>query len=184
MFRLNSKSGKVRLVTIVLIVIVLIVIEGIVIVNSKKNKANKSESPKENTSQSKKDDSSIETEEPEVVKAKAQIMRRYNFEELEDEVAEEFDIDENIIIQLSKNDEYKQYGISASDITVLEITAEHVKIARNAIRYDENGNEYTEELVEEIEYDKSFELLINSTQPGGNPATEARYSYYMRFEKK
>lgn len=181
MIKMNSKTGKVRLVTIVLIIIILVVIEGVIIVNNKKNKSNdkekNAEQPKENSV------SNEEENVPEEINAKAQILRRYNFEDIDDEIAEEFGIREEIIIHLSENDEYKQYGVSASDITILEITEDYVKISRDAIKYDTDGNQYTEEVVEEMEYDKSFELLIDATDPNGAVYEAARYSYYMKFVK-
>lgn len=122
-------------------------------------------------------------------------------------VVEEIIIRVGDIVKLSNKSEYKGCGSTANDIKILEINDNTVKISRDKIKYRftgeyagksvaeigiqkvytfEEGKEiekYTEEVIEEVEFDSHISISINESIPSGPECSLSRYGYYLKFVK-
>lgn len=111
-------------------------------------------------------------------------------------VVKEISIKNGDVINLEK--------YSGNEVEVIEVKANGVKISREAIRYmiTENSNiesedgekdilelddvaEYYETVIQELKYEETTAININSYHPlMGAPFTQPRYSYSIKFIKK
>ena len=88
---------------------------------------------------------------------------------------------------LSDNDEYKDCGVRPSDIKILEINDNNVKISREVIRYktDDKGkiSSYTEIVNDVVNYNEKVVMYVNSKEQMAPVCGQARYNYYLVFVK-
>ena len=119
----------------------------------------------------------------ETLNAKLQIIEFDNKENTE-KVIKTFNIKEEEIITLDKYD--------ANDIKIISINENNLVISRDAIRYEViNQDEpfsgekidYTQTVIEKVEYNKEFGLNINEKDPFGPIYEQPRYNYTGKFIK-
>lgn len=110
-------------------------------------------------------------------------IRESDFADGSQKIVKETNIQVGDIINLDK--------YCGNDVKILEITDENVKISRDAIRYEiinqtslysGEAKEYTETVIETIDYDTFIEADIDSPHPFA-PGCQRRYYYSIKFIK-
>lgn len=91
------------------------------------------------------------------------------------------------VFYLSDNESLKNCGITPSDIKILDIKEDGVKISRDVVKYEKEADgTYTEskdKLVEVVKYDDKVNMYVNGAVPDAPECTPARYSYSIIFVK-
>lgn len=94
-------------------------------------------------------------------------------------------IEKSVDVVLNNEINLEEYN--GNNIEILEINDENVKILRSALKYEkfDSGRvlKYLLPVEEYIDYDNNFPININDIAPG-SPASQARYSYILKFVKK
>lgn len=98
-------------------------------------------------------------------------------------VYEEHNINEGDIIALQDKDFYECR--TPNDIKIISIHDEYVSISREKLRYDSSDvhKTYTEEVIENINYNERTSTSINEYNPLSGVCAESKYNYYIIFVK-
>lgn len=101
-----------------------------------------------------------------------------------EKIVEEVNVRDNDIINLEK--------FNGNNIKILDINDAYIKISRDAARYEilsqtslysGEVREYTETVIEKVNYNALINININSKRPFGPEYVQPRYYYNIKFIK-